>query len=223
VNNKGGYMNIFIRAISLSIMIFIHLCKPIFSQSMADISIGDSTKVLYELGYRETGSVKLGESFSRKFMLESGNDLSVTYDRRSQKIVFLETDWNGNSSGIISDYPGFLYGKTTLLQIRQALGNNGYAYQSNQGSVMTEQGIALFNAYEISGNSNLVAVFICFLNESAFESVKNDPNSLSSLATLSSMILADRKYLDSIWGYSKIFDPNYQKISWPKIQSSVAN
>jgi len=67
----------------------------------------------------------------------------------------------------------------------------------------------MFNCFEFESDNNEVLVTITkgSLKENLTE--KN----LSSKLKLDAIIIADRAYLDKIWGKAKSYDPNYHKIT----------
>ena len=43
------------------------------------------------------------------------------------------------------------------------------------------------------------------------------PDTVRNVTRLQAIIIADIRYLDSVWGQSKMYDPAYRPIEWPVI------
>ncbi|MGB8290818.1 MAG: hypothetical protein WCE42_23460, partial [Rhizobium ruizarguesonis] len=152
-----------------------------------------------------------------KYKLSGGNELSVTYHRASGKIVYLETDWGGETAGAFSDFEGFKFGKTTLSEIRTKLRSNGMSFKDRPPATpTTDGGLALFNSYEVNG-SGTIATFVTSFSAATVKSIKekgSDPN-IGDIATLEAVIVGEKDYLETIWGSDKLTSPNYSAIDWP--------
>jgi hypothetical protein len=159
----------------------------------------------------------MGPHTIEKYKLSGGNELSVTYHRASGKIVYLETDWGGETAGAFSDFEGFKFGKTTLSEIRTKLGSNGMSFKDRPPATpTTDGGLALFNSYEVNG-SGTIATFVTSFSAATVKSIKekgSDPN-IGDIATLEAVIVGEKVYLETIWGSDKLTSPNYSAIDWP--------
>ena len=142
------------------------------------------------------------EANASQFKLKNGNDLSITY--HDSKVVFIELDWNGNNEKSDSGVLGFQFGKTTLNDIRQKAGNNGFAYEK----LLYSERVVMFNNYEITDHTDWIIVFISKPTELSGHAQEEIGNKVK----LVSLILAKKEYLDSIWGEKKVFDSNYKPI-----------
>jgi hypothetical protein len=189
------------------------------AQSMSGLALGGDRSQLDSLGSRPIAAEAMGPRSVEKFRLSGGNDLSVTYHRASGKIVYIETDWGGETGGAFSDYEGFKYGKTTLGQIRAKLGSNGLTFKERPSVIVKpDGGIALFNSFEISG-SDAIATFVTGVSSASVKSIKStgaNPD-IGNVATLEAVIIGDKEYLETIWGGDKIAAPGYTSIEWPGI------
>ena len=87
-------------------------------------------------------------------------------------------------------------------------GSNGFAYDQNPTGRFPD-GIVLSNNYEIA-ETGLVAIFI---TKCSFEDLNETNPDIADRAKLVSLILADRTYLDSIWG-ERWSDTAYHPIFW---------
>jgi hypothetical protein len=194
-----------------------------FAQSVSGIHIGEPVNALDTLKLEPTAKEKMGSMESVKYRLVNRNELSVTYDGRANRIVYLECDWNRNSDGAASDFPGFTFGSTTLEEIRKINGSNGFSYKSN--AMFTAEGkLVTFNAYLIKGKPGLVTVFVTALDMAEVQKRKDnkDPNAdnVARDLKLDALIVADEAYLDQLWGTEKTYDKNAKPISWPVSQQN---
>ena len=193
-------------------LILINICFVANSQSLSKVEIGNHADSLKDLKLYLIATDQIGDYSLRKFRLNNGNYLSVTYKTSTQRIIFVEVD---SSRGSIekSSFRDFFYGLTTLAEIRQVLGSNGCNYH-NYGVIETPRGIAFINAYQIRSNSEVIGVFISHLNSSDFQIAKKNPDKIAELATLYSIILSEENYLNEIWGQLQGCDPSYEPINW---------
>jgi hypothetical protein len=67
------------------------------------------------------------------------------------------------------DFPGMIYGETTLAEIRKRFGSNGMAFRDRAPVVPTDQGLALLNAYEVGP---IVVTFVTMVPKKHIEAVK---------------------------------------------------
>ncbi|MBY5370561.1 hypothetical protein [Rhizobium leguminosarum] len=127
---------------------------------MSGVSVGGDRQQLVSIGSRPVATEAMGPHTIEKYKLSGGNELSVTYHRASGKIVYLETDWGGETAEAFSDFEGFKFGKTTLSEIRTKLGSNGMSFKDHPPVTPTpDGGLALFNSYEVNGSGN-IATFV---------------------------------------------------------------
>lgn len=148
-----------------------------------------------------------------KYRTENGNDFSITCEK--DKVVYMENDWSQNSKGRQSLFSNFLFGQTTLKDIRSRFSTNGFTY-TNRNSIKTDTDLIMFNCFEFESKNNEVLVVITKV------SLKEDvtEENIASTLKLEAIIIADKTYLDGIWGESKVFDPNYKKIRPAKTATS---
>lgn len=184
------------------------------AQSLSGLKIGDNISASARIGLKPVAENQSGPFIMRRWTFPDGNDLSITAHRQSGKIIYAESNWGGRTSGRAADFPGFMYGKTTLSEIRQEFGSNGFAYKEHMFAE-TPDGLALFNSYEVEGSPGLVATFVTRLSHKDTEKFKRSKNfDLGSAARLDTIILADASYLDAIWGEEKLRDKATPAIHW---------
>ena len=140
-----------------------------------------------------------------KYRTENGNDLSITFDKG--KVVYMENDWLQDIKSRQSLLSDFLFGQTTLKDIRDKFSTNGFAYKSRY-MFPTETHLIAFNCFEFDSKNNEILVIITKV--SLDEDVTEE--NVSSKLKLDALIIADKSYLDKEWGKEKLFDSNYKKI-----------
>ncbi|TBD75923.1 hypothetical protein [Rhizobium ruizarguesonis] len=203
-------------AAALSALV-ISTASTAFAQSMSGVSVGGDRQQLDSIGSRPVATQAMGPHTIEKYKLSGGNELSVTYHRASGKIVYLETDWGGETAGAFSDFEGFKFGKTTLSEIRTRLRSNGISFKARPPVTPTpDGGLALFNSFEING-SGTIATFVTSVSAVTVTSIKEkglNPN-IGDVAKLQAVIVGERDYLETIWGSDKTKSPNYSAIDWP--------
>ena len=202
------------------------LCSIASAQSLSGIRVGDSPTVLEKLNLQALAREGRGPIKTVKYRRANGNELSVTFNTSANRISYIEADWNPSlkPEGAASDIPAFKFGVTTLEDIRRVNGSNGFSWRS-RAMMDTDTEIISFNAYEIEGKPNQVAVFVTSLSIPAILSKhtadKDKPNrsemaKMAKFFKLQAIILADKDYLDVIWGEEKFYDKDSKPISWDK-------
>ncbi|RVK59251.1 hypothetical protein CN155_08220 [Sinorhizobium meliloti] len=216
------------RNVSLWAICLVCASAPAMAQSMSGVTIGSDRAALNQLGTKPTSTQAMGPHTAVKFHLPGGNELSATFLRSTGKIVYLETDWGGEPGGAFSDFEGLKYGHTSLADIRRHFGHNGMMFDARQGvSMLPDGGVALFNSYEISG-SDVIATFVTTISAAALAELQarhgNEKLSdhIGPAAKLNALILAERNYVDTIWGAKKTYDQRYAPIIWGAAQSGSA-
>jgi hypothetical protein len=203
----------------VAVFVLVLTLPATFAQDIAGIHVGDSPNVLQKLGLKPIATEDQDPKKTVKYKLASSNELSVTYDSRANRIVYIESDWSEDTKAAETDFPGFKFGSTTLEDIRRTNGSNGFSYQ---GMAMnrTEDGLVAFNAYKIKDKLGLIVVFVTTLNavDLRRQIGNRDPiaEDVSKNLKLDALILANENYLDEIWGKEKIYDKENKPITWGK-------
>ena len=196
------------KAILMILFLSIGLIVNNQDASMSGIKIGSSVEELDQLKLKilaEDNSVE--NSVIKKFRTDNGNHFSVT--AINSKVVFMENDWLGQPAGIKPLITDFKFGITTLQEIRQTFGSNGFAYVKYPGTT-TEKDIIMLNCYEIDSPNDEVLVVITKLPIHIARTY-DDGNFIDHLK-LEALILSDSDYLDAIWGKEKMYDSGNKKI-----------
>ena len=192
------------------------------AQSLSGIKVGDEISSASRLDARPLPSKSGDPQEERRWKLPDGNRLSVAADPGTQKIVYAETKWGGGAHGKPADFPGFVYGETTLADIRAHAQNNGFAFKEHLIDVRPD-GLALFNAYEVEGAPGVVVTFVTRLSMKDHERLRNGKANvdINRAARLDAIILADAGYLDTIWGDAKLRGKAYKPIRWERSRQAT--
>ncbi len=173
------------------------------SVSMLGIELFDSRTSVEDLNLpvvaQEPGIVK--------YRTKNGNDLSVTFE--NDKVVYLENDWLHQPEGAKPLVSNFTFGKTSINDIRNEYGTNGFTYSKRVFS-STNTHFVTFNCFEFDTDKNEVLVIVTGFPIAERANV-NESN-ISEKLVLQAIIIADKSYLDKIWGKEKVFDENYKKL-----------
>ena len=169
--------------------------------SMLGIKINDSKKSLDNLKLE----IVAKENDMIKYRTKNDNDFSVTFDK--DKVVYMENDWLQDVNDRQPLFSDFIFGQTTLKDIRNKFSTNGFTYKA-RAAFTTETDLIEFNCFEFDSKNNEVLVTITKVSLKENVTEENVANKLK----LDALIIADKKYLDETWGKDKVFDKNYKKI-----------
>jgi hypothetical protein len=185
-----------------SLLFFLSVIPASTEISMLGVKIHDSEKSMTEVKLDQVSK----EKNMVKFKTENGNYFSITTEKG--KVVYMENDWLQHPKGRGALITDFQFGRTTLKDIRARFGTNGYTYKSN-AAFTTNTHLVMFNCFELDSENEeiLVTITKIALNEEVTES------NVASKLTLDALILADKSYLDKIWGKEKTYDAKGKKVS----------
>ncbi len=169
--------------------------------SMLGLKIGSNQNSLNKIKLK----VLSKEEDMVKFQTKNGNDFSVTCDKG--KVVYMENDWQQDPKASQPLFSDFLFGQTTLRDIRKKMGSNGFTYK-DRASFTTDKDLIEFNCFQYNSPHNeiLVTVTKIPLSSNVTESTVAD------YLKLDAIIIADPGYCDRLWGKEKIYDKNYKKV-----------
>lgn len=170
--------------------------------SMHDIEIGDPISKLDNISLEKIAVAK----YSIKYKTQNGNYFSITHHNGT--IVFMENDWSDNEKGKIPLSGSFVFGKTSLKDIRDNFQSNGFIH--NNVNLATDEDVITYNCYGLNSLKDEVIVFITKANK---VEISKNKEKVDELLKLNSIIIAKSDYLDLIWGSKKTYDPKYKKIN----------
>jgi len=186
----------------VSLLLLTTILVSVSSLSMLGIELYDSRKSVEDLNLpivgRENGLIK--------YRTKNGNDLSVTFE--NNMVVYMENDWLLQPEGTKPLYSNFTFGETSLEDIRKEYGTNGFSYV-NRSIYTTETDLITFNCFEFDSKKNEVLVVVTGVSMDD-EDVNVD--NVSQKMKLLAVIIADKAYLDKIWGEEKVFSGDNKKI-----------
>ncbi len=174
---------------------------PTSDISMLGIKIFDSRESVDNLKLEVVGK----EPGITKYRTEDGNDLSVTV--KEGKVVYMENDWLEDPKNRKPLFSDFSFGQTSLKDIRDKFKTNGFGYKKRMVR-MTDDVLIDFSCFEFAGRNNEVLVLITTVSLKEELTKENVHEKLK----LEAVILADKGYLDKIWGVDKVYSDGYKKI-----------
>jgi hypothetical protein len=179
------------------------------AQSLSGVRIGGNASRLLELG--DPMASDAYKTFSvRKWKLSNGNEFSVTQSSVG-RIVFVESDWGGQSDNSACDLPGLRFGVTTLAELRKRFQSNGFGFQHRDAVISVGDGVVLFNSYQIGTD---VVTFISKVSgEASLSKSTGQETALADRAKLDAISVADAGYAAAEWG-ERIYDPKYRNPEW---------
>jgi predicted aspartyl protease len=197
------------------------------SQSLSGIRIGDDRlSVAERIGFPPARASRSGPFSFAKWVLEDGNELSVTARISDGKIVYIESDWGGKQLGSDADFPGFYFGRTTLAEIEARLGSNGTVAFINHyfWPDETDRSVVGSNSYEVDTADPVIVTFITKLPWSTIKQKKGKfktSETLNDFRVLYGIILSEPEYLFSISGPHQAPTPPRPKLSVDLLQRSM--
>ncbi len=173
------------------------------AQSLSGLQIGDPLSTVAKIGLEPASINRTGQFTMVRWEFPDGNELSIT--SVNNRIIYMESDWGKRQAGSFTDFPGIIYGRTTLDELRRLFGSNGFCYTDRGCSFLLDGGSLYFNSYEFTGDNDTVITFITRDINFKFPPKSGD-------AVVDAIIVGYPPYLDGIWGSSKVFDPEYKPI-----------
>ncbi|WP_284653433.1 hypothetical protein [Flavobacterium terrisoli] len=169
--------------------------------SMYGVKIGDAESSLKKIKLE----VIAKEDNITKYRTENNNDFSVTTS--DKRVVYMENDWLQDSKSKKPLFTDFEFGSTSLQDIRNTFGSNGFTYRA-RGSFTTKTDVITFNCYELDSPNNEILVVI---TKASLKDNLNEDNIAEKLK-LDAIIIANTNYLDEIWDKEKVYDPKNIKV-----------
>jgi hypothetical protein len=172
--------------------------------SLSGLRIGNPLSQVTTIGLTPVAKNQTGPFTVMKWAFPDGNELSVTASSNGV-IDYVESDWGERQAGTVTDFPGLIYGKTTLSELRQMFGSNGFAFAQHGGAVKVKDGVVMINSYEVG---SIVATFVTKISGNPSRS-----QAMSGDAVLVALSIADPGYANSVWG-ARTYDQAYHPIEW---------
>ena len=138
---------------------FLALTAGAQAQTLNGIRIGEEISAASRMAGKSTARVAAGSHEEGRWRLPDGNKLALATDPGNGRIAYAEEIWGGRPDGKPADFPGFIYGETTLADIRMHAENNGFAFVERLIDERPD-GLRLFNSDEVEGSPGLVVTFV---------------------------------------------------------------
>lgn len=183
--------------------------------SLSGIAIGADISSLSTMSISPAAREDTGKYVTENYRLADGNELRVAYARDGSRIVYLETQWGGSKSGTATDFEGYAYGKTTLRDLTDRIGSNGYTYGARPAPHFPEESAWIrLNSYELEEAGAQVITFVTKISPErvAYLNENKGSSKADREFKLVAIVLADPAYLDEVWGSGKVYDGNYKPI-----------
>jgi hypothetical protein len=170
--------------------------------AMLGIKIGSPESALSKLTVKQIA--KSGDI--TKYRTNNGNDFVVTIEEG--KVVFMENDWNQKPEGAESLIPGFMFGQTTLKEIRRRFETKGFVYAHNQ-NLITKEYMYEFHCFEVETPVNQILVVVTKI---PFSTNVTENTDIASKLKLDALVLADPDYLEFLWGEQKSYSEDNKRV-----------
>jgi hypothetical protein len=157
---------------------------------------------------------RVGNYVAIKWTLSNGNSFSATASPVTGKIVLLEEDQDPASASHESLLPGLTLGATTLGDIRRRFGSNGIGFAANAETIQAGALIGI-NCYELRSIPGVFVAFVTRLSVSGQMGEAAPARISTGNGVLVSIIVAEKTYLQELWGTQLLFDSRYQRIDVP--------
>lgn len=171
--------------------------------TLSGISIGEQFSKLALLGIRPSAIERMGPFQLIKYKFADDNTLSVTLDVRADRVVYIESNWGQSSPGRRTDIPDFFFGETTPHEISEKHGNYGLFFKDRGVISKIDDGFIAINAYKIEGG------YVAYISKLQISNAREAARkSVARTARLEGIVVADREYLQNIWGFEAgLIDP----------------
>jgi hypothetical protein len=173
---------------------------------MLGIGINDPAKKLDKLKLEVIGKDKSGKSPMTKYRTEDGNDLSFT--TQNGKIVYIENDWLQDTNSTKPLLTNFEFGKTSIKEIIQVFGTRGFVHK-RVANIKTETDLIEFYCFELDSPNNEILALVTKLSLSNKEVTWYNAE---EHLMLEAVILADKDFLDELWGSDKLITEDNKKV-----------
>ncbi len=189
------------------------LCMPAAAQTLHGLTVGEALLPALKRMPKTQNIGPAGHYAAIKWPLPGGDSFSATAAPDTGKIVLLEEDRDPASATYDVPAPGLILGATTLADIRRRFGSNGIGFASNAESLQAGALIGI-NCYELR---HAPGVFVAFVTRLVPPRHKDRaPTHIDTGAgVLVSIIVAEKSYLEEIWGDDLLFDHHYKPIDVP--------
>ena len=190
----------------------------VMNRAFYGIKVGGPIQPAYDLDFERVFRKGKGAVKYIQWRLPNSNTLAVSYNSEQDRIRKIDLNWGRNSEGINAGISDFRFGETTLQEIRDRFGSNGFSYA---GKVMytNDDGIVTLNAFELRDTPAIIVVFETFISNEVKAKIDLLPREQQVLGeigdyfVLTGISVADEAFLDKEWGKVKLYDPESEPIA----------
>lgn len=192
---------------------FCGLCMPATAQTLRGLTVGEELVPALKTMPVTHNFGQIGNDVAIKWSLSGGSSLSATASPDTGKILLLEEDWD-TSAAKETVLPGLTFGVTKLDDIRSRFGSNGLGFVSN-AETLQAAGMIGVNCYELRHAPGVIVAFITLLPVPTQTGNLRPDQIKSGNGVLVALIVAQKSYLQEIWGTQILADPQYKPIDVP--------
>jgi len=190
------------------------MCLPATAQTLQGLTVGEALIPALKHMPKTQNYGPLGDYVAVKWQLPGGNDFSATASPDTGKIVFLEEDREPAPAAHDFPLPGLILGTTTLSDIRRRFGSNGIGFASN-AETLQNGALTGINCFELSHAPGVFVAFVTRVAPPGTPGKRGQYHIDIGDGVLVSIIVAEKTYLQEIWGNKLLFDPHYKPIEVP--------
>ncbi|TAZ43704.1 hypothetical protein [Rhizobium ruizarguesonis] len=206
-------MTVVVAVVAMTIM---HHASP--AQEIEDLALGNDKAALWPFG--TPGKTESNGGYTTNdYHLPSGIDFSATFEISTGRLVALGKSWAGAGNGPPAGFGDFRFGKTTLSDIKLRAASSGILYNKVSPVSSSSSGAVEFSAfYDVAASANVVR-FVASIDRGALGKLhdrytdKTFENT-GSAATLRSLTISTRDYLERTAGNERVLDLGYKPVSW---------
>ncbi|MDK1480971.1 hypothetical protein [Sinorhizobium sp. 6-117] len=201
----------------------VSLC-PAHSQTIAGHAIGEDGSKL-EADQRASPNLTT-EYTTVELSIPNGIDVTATYQNGSNKIIRIEATPRLPEPGASGQFGNFVFGKTSLSEIRSRFGSKGLLFTGVAPATATpDGGVTIVSSYEVQG-TNIIASFVSKISAASLGDLnrrfgEDMYGHIESVAMLESTVVADIDYLKLTRGHELVYDVGYAPIVWEDAMSPV--
>jgi hypothetical protein len=183
---------------------------PATAQTLRGLTVGEGLVPALKTMPVTHNFGQVGNDVAIKWSLPSGSSLSATASPDTGKILLLEEDWD-TSAAKETVLPGLTFGVTKLDDIRRRFGSNGLGFVSN-AETSQAAGMIGVNCYELRHAAGVFVAFVTLLPVPTQTGNLQPSQIKSGHGVLVAIIVAQKSYLQEIWGTQILADPDYKPI-----------
>lgn len=184
----------------------------VMDRTFYGVKVGGSIQPAYSLNFERI--IRKGKGVTKyiQWKLPNSNRFAVSYNSEQDRIRKIDLEWGGGSNGKDVGISDFRFGETSLQEIRDRLGSNGFSYASKV-MYTNDEGIVTLNAFELKDTPAIIVVFETLISNATKAKIDFLPREKQVLGAIGDKFIligvsvADEVFLDDEWGKVKLYDP----------------